>query len=384
MHILILASLYPSTIRPTTGIFVADQVNILRNAGHQVGVFIAPRLYETLHYIRQHKALPPTLQKVNDSESTYRLHSMWVPRFFPLISAQIYKRAAQKAFKSYCKQHGIPDIIHAHNTFYGGYMAVQIATDKKIPIVLTEHSTNYLRGRIFLPGQHKIVRQTLNQINAPLAVGQVLADYLNDHYHPQNPVTTIPNVVDTDYFIPGTKDNIFTFGAVGQLTKRKRFDLLISAFTEAFRDKPVRLIIGGGGAEFENLQNLIITHRMEQKIESLGHLSREQVRNLFQRTHVVVSSSQIETFGVTLIEAMSCGNPVIATRSGGPEQFINSKNGTLIPVNDKQALIDAMQEMLADYNDFDQHGIRQNCIAEFGSQAIASKLEALYESLLSR
>lgn len=384
MHILILASLYPSNLRPTTGIFVEDQVNNLSKAGHQVGVFIAPRLYETLHFIRQTRKLPPLLEQTKHSASVYRLHSLWVPRIFPLISALIYRQAGLEAFKAYCENHGKPDVIHAHNIFYGGYMAVQIGNKYDIPMVLTEHSTNYLRGRIFLPGQHIIAKRTLKHITQPMAVGQRLADHLNLHYQPPQSVITTANVVDTDYFVPEDKDHIFTFAAVGQLTRRKRFDLLITAFAKKFRDQDVKLIIGGGGSEFENLHKLISDLNMTDQITLLGHLSRPQVRDLFQRSHVVVSSSNIETFGVTLIEAMSCGNPIIATRSGGPEQFLNSQNGILIPVDDEQALMNALQEIKSNYEEFDRDVIRTYCIAHFGEQAILSKLEYIYNNLLQQ
>lgn len=381
MHILILPSFYPSRLRPTTGIFFIDQVTVLRRAGHQVSVLTAPRLYETLDYIRQNRRLPSSMVNHPDDSEIYRLHSMWVPRIFPLISALIYGRVAKSAFQQYCQSHGMPDVIHAHNIFYGGYMAVQIARQHNIPVVLTEHSSNHLRGRIFLPGQHLIARYTLQHTNKPLAVGKPLANILNQKYHPKNKVETIDNVVDTEYFVPKTRDELFTFVAVGQLKKIKRFDLLISAFAQAFRDKPVKLIIGGSGGETNNLQKLVTSLNIQSQIELLGQLSREQVRDLFQRASVVVSSSTIETFGITLIEAMSCGIPVIATRSGGPEQFITDEIGILIPVDNQQALVDAMQTMVASYESYNQNRIREICMQNFSQQAITEQLDHIYQQL---
>ena len=382
MHILILPSFYPSQIRPTTGIFFVDQINALRGIGHQVGVLIAPRLYETLDYMRQNHRLPPALTRHPEDSSTYRLHSIWIPRIFPLINAFIHKHAIKSAFQYYCHSQGTPDIIHAHNIFYGGYMAVQIAEQYNIPVVLTEHSTNHLRGRIFLPGQHLVARRTLQQVERPLAVGQKLADVLNQKYHPKTAVETIANVVDTDYFVPTSNKGVFTFVAVGQLTKRKRFDLLISAFAQLFHGQSVKLIIGGHGSEDRRLRDLIASLNMQSQVELAGQLSRSQVRELLQQASVVVSSSTIETFGVTLIEAMSCGKPIIATRSGGPEQFITDEVGMLIPVDDQQALADAMQAMFTSYDTFDQHRIREICIQQFSQQAIAQKLEHIYQQVL--
>lgn len=378
MHILLIPSFYPSEIRPTTGIFFIDQLNAMRSIGHQVGVLVAPRLYETLDYIRTNRKLAPLMQKQHGGYDLYRLHSLWVPRFFPLISAMIYERTAKIAFDRYCQEHGIPDVIHAHNIFYGGYMAVRIAKKHSIHTILTEHSTNFLRGRIFLPGQHMIAKYTLQHVNQSFAVGKRLADTLNTKYKPNNLVEVIANIVDTDYFVPGKHESIFTFATVGQLTKRKRFDLLINAFTQAFRNQPINLYIGGNGKEYNNLESLINSLGMQSQITLLGHLSRPQVRDLFQQAHVVVSSSNIETFGVTLIEAMSCGNPVIATRSGGPEQFVTPENGILTPVDDQEGLADALIKIYQTYDSYDKEKIRQMCIENFGQYAIAKQLETIY------
>ena len=84
---------------------------------------------------------------------------------------------------------------------------------------------------------------------------------------------------------------------------------------------------------------------MSTQVEFPGLLNREEVRNIIQESHVVVSSSIIETFGVTLIEGMSCGKPVIATRSGGPEEFVTPEVGILIPTDDITALANAMKSM---------------------------------------
>ena len=381
MHILLLPSFYPSEIRPTTGIFFIDQVEALRSLGHDVGVLIAPRLYETASYIKNNRKLPPLMEAIPSEDKIYRLHSLWVPRVFPLISGKIYEHAALPAYQKYVAIHGQPDIIHAHNIFYGGHMAVKIAERYRVPTVLTEHSTNHLRGRIFLPGQHIIAKATLQNINQSLAVGQVLADKLNQMYSPATRVKTIANVVDTNYFVPKTKNEEFTFAAVGQLNKRKRFDLLVEAFAQAFRDQPVKLIIGGNGSEYTHLESLIQSLNLNSQVTLAGHLSREQVRDLFQQVHVVVSSSDIETFGVTLIEAMSCGNPIIATKSGGPEQFVTEDNGILIPINNKQALSQALQDMYTNYTSYNSQLIRDFCIQNFSQNAIGIQLEDIYRQL---
>lgn len=384
MHILVFPSFYPSPVRPQTGIFFKEQVAALRKAGHRVGVLVAPRLWETLGHIRDERELPNLTSATHQGDNVYRMHWGWFPRVFPLICAALHGDAGFRAFDRYRRENGMPDLIHAHNTFYSGYMAVRIGRKYCLPVVLTEHSSNYLRGRIFLPGQHIVVKHTHQHIDAALAVGSRLADYLNDRYAPPTPFASIGNIVDTDFFQPAVAPvRTFTVAAVGQLKPIKRFDLLIKAFAQAFKGDNARLVIGGRGNLQDQLAQIADAQGVQAQVELPGLLSREAVRDLFQQAHVVVSSSDVETFGITLIEAMSCGKPVIATRSGGPQDFVTPDVGMLVATNDVDALASALQEMYDHYNRYDAGYIREYCLKHYGETSIVQQLEATYQRVLT-
>lgn len=311
------------------------------------------------------------------------MHWGWFPRIFPLICAVLHSGAGFRAFERYIKEQGIPDIIHAHNTFYSGYMAVKIAERYDVPVVLTEHSSNFLRGRIFLPGQHIVVNYTLKRVDMAFAVGRRLSDYINERYDPPKRLGVVSNIVDTDFFQPVPPNGEqFTFAAVGQMKPIKRYDLLVSAFAQAFKGQPVRLVIGGRGTEREKMIALSTLLGVRDQVELPGMLSREEVRDLFQRAHVVVSSSDVETFGITLIEGMSCGKPVIATKSGGPEDYVTPEVGMLSPTDNVDAFASAMQHMRDTYEQYDPKFIRDYCVENFSEATVMQKLETVYESLL--
>ena len=384
MHILILASFYPSVIRPHTGIFIREQAEALKRAGQIVGVIVPPRIRETLHTWRQSPRLPPTTLEHHDDIPVYRIHYGWFPRVFPRVCAWLTTRYGLPAFQHYLSQHGRPDVIHAHNTFYGGYLAVQIQEQYQIPALLTEHSSNYLRGRIFLPGQHAIAKYSLHQMRRVFAVGHALADKLNTTYKPERAVGVMDNIVNTDFFVPApVNTKKFAFAAFGGLERNKQFGNLIRAFARNFANNPdVRLSIGGPGGLYKQLTRLTRELGVAQQVRLLGRLSREEVRDLFQSSQVIVSSSSIETFGVTLIEGMACGKPVIATRSGGPDGFVNQENGLLIPVGSVDALAEAMQTLVQDYNRYDPAAIRDYCITRFSEAAIVRQLIEAYQALM--
>jgi L-malate glycosyltransferase len=385
MHILVIPSFYPSAIRPLTGSFFEDQVFALRRAGHTVRVLVAPRLWETLAYIRHYRTLPPLIE-FNDDQSLWRTHALWVPRFFPLLSASIYGRAAVRAYARYEQQHGRPDIIHAHNVFYGGYMAARVSAETGVPAVLTEHSSSFLRGRIFLSGQHHIVQQTFSCMRRVTTVSGALAATLGRYEVSRDQIVVIGNLVDTDHFSreeDRSRSDRFVFATVGHMTRVKRFDLLLQAFALAARDLDLFLEFGGGGREFERIARKVGELGIAEKVVLHGPLNRAQVRDLFQRSSAVVSSSAVETFGVTLIEAMACGKPVIATRSGGPEDFVTPDTGILVPVGDVAAMARAMLDMVRSYARYDPEVIRAYVEARYGEAAYVRRLETIYVAAIT-
>ena len=94
-------------------------------------------------------------------------------------------------------------------------------------------------------------------------------------------------------------------------------------------------------------------------------------------------ASRSETFGVAYIEAMAAGLPVIATRCGGPEDFVTEENGILISVDDVQALTDAMEYMILHRNEYDSTKISENTRRQFAPETIAAQLTEIYKEVLS-
>ena len=155
-------------------------------------------------------------------------------------------------------------------------------------------------------------------------------------YAPDVSIGVLGNILDTDFFSPdpAALASDFTVGIVGTLEPRKRQALLIEAFAAQFKGQRAFLRIGGAGAILPKLEQQAAALGIEAQVQFLGRLSREQVRDEARRCHVLVSCSRVELFAVTLIEAMACGTPVIATRSGGPQGFVRPEDGLLIPTDD--------------------------------------------------
>jgi len=107
------------------------------------------------------------------------------------------------------------------------------------------------------------------------------------------------------------------------------------------------------------------------------------VADIIRDHDALVLSSQVETFGVVLIEAMSAGLPVIATKCGGPESIVLPETGMLVESNDKNKLFNAMRIMIENYDNYDSKIIRQIAINTYGDKAYGKNIKNAIASVLS-
>ena len=90
----------------------------------------------------------------------------------------------------------------------------------------------------------------------------------------------------------------------------------------------------------------------------------------------------METFGVVFIEAMVQGKPVIGTKTGGPDTFINNRVGLTVDIDDIDQLAESIDYMYQNYNDFDNEYIKDYCINNFSEDIVVDKIKAIYSEVI--
>ncbi|MHB8962254.1 MAG: glycosyltransferase, partial [Saccharofermentanales bacterium] len=177
---------------------------------------------------------------------------------------------------------------------------------------------------------------------------------------------------------------IFRFVSVGNLIPSKRMDLLIGSFAKVFKGNPgVSLTIYGGGPEREKLENTVYELGVSDQVKLMGQRPREEISSYLKSCDCFALASQSETFGVVYIEALACGVPVIAARSGGPESFINSSNGILVPVNDLDRFASALEVMYQNSGSYDHQRISEETLAQFSPEHVAVRLTEVYTRIVN-
>lgn len=386
MHVLFIPSWYSTPANPIRGSFFRDQALALRKAGHQVGMLVPPSRLRTWHGLDQMRRNWRRASHDLDIEQDSGLVIYRIPRWGWTGSLLRSQRDALglAAFDRYCQEQGQPDIVHGHSLLYGGYLAAVIKAQRGIPAVVTEHSSVYIRGPVW-PDQRPALRLTLTNVDRVFAVSAPLAEALRAYTN--RPVQILPNAIDTAFFTPAADappPSPISLAWIGRLDSNKAPDLTLRAFAAAFPAGTARLIMVGDGPARPSLEELCHALGITGQVTFTGQLPREQVRATLQACHATVSSSRVETFGITLIEAMACGKPVIATRSGGPEVFVNETTGLLVPTGDVDALAAAMRQMAATYDRYDPAAIRAHCVDNFSNAALVRRLEAVYAEVIAQ
>ncbi|MEU8686468.1 glycosyltransferase family 4 protein [Streptomyces sp. NPDC048611] len=161
-------------------------------------------------------------------------------------------------------------------------------------------------------------------------------------------VLAVPNIVPAPDG-PQSEGTSKVIAAAGRLVRGKRFDLLIEAFSAVAAKHPDwRLRIHGGGGERAQLQSLIDGLGLGGNAELTG--PRSPIEAEFAKASIVASASDAESFGMTLVEAMRCGVPVVSTDCPlGPAEIISDgTDGLLVPRGDGRALAGALLTLIED------------------------------------
>ncbi|MFF2650105.1 glycosyltransferase family 4 protein [Streptomyces sp. NPDC058045] len=203
-------------------------------------------------------------------------------------------------------------------------------------------------------------------------------------------VQAVPNSVPEPRVAPADGE-AKVIAAAGRLVRAKRFDLLIESFTEVAAEHPDwRLRIYGAGTDKERLQCLMDEHGLAGRAHLMGVASPIEAE--FAQASLVVSASEAESFGMTLVEAMRCGVPVVSADCPlGPAEIIrDGVDGRLVPVGDRAALTAVLLDLIADdaarrrmgeaartaARRYDPELVAQNCEALFADLAATRRTRA--------
>ena len=193
---------------------------------------------------------------------------------------------------------------------------------------------------------------------------------------PKTEIQMVPNGVATDIFTPIEKNNeTVKIFFIGRLTKQKGGDLLLQALS-CISSQNWELEIIGDGPENETLNRLAENLGIKSKIKFTGWVNREDIIAKYQNADILVLPSSDEGMSNVILEGIACGLPVIATDISGTNELVKTgENGILIPVNNIDALKEALDNLLNNQDLRTEMGKKSRQIAlEYDWKTITARL----------
>lgn len=380
-HLLFIPSWYPTASAPVSGVFFRDQARLLQQGGYRVGVvFAETRPWRQFGWRAFGSGLGATT--LLDEEGVTTARSALLNVVSRRWRARRWVAETIRLAEVYASSHGYPDVLHAQSTLWAGTAALLLARRWRKPLVITEHSTAFLRGLV-TPWERRWIREACALPTRTLAVGPALADALAAVAGGALPAV-IPNVVEAEFFEAPTVDPTRTVDilCVALLEPKKGIDILLEAVAELHRHTPgLRVRVIGGGPALPSLLARRASLGLDHVVAFTGSCGRGEVRAAMRTARLFVLPSRVETFGLVLAEAMASGLPVVATRCGGPEAFVRPPFGWLVPPEDGSQLASAIGEALAASKRVGGAGPRAYALAEFGPDVFRARMEQVYAEL---
>ena len=305
------------------------------------------------------------------------------------------------------------EVIHAH-FFMSALVAAEIKQRLGIPYTVTFHALGYIRqihqgsNDRFPPERIAIEKEVALQADQVIAECPQDRDDLINHYGvPADKITIIPCGFSEDEFHPVKKKEARKILALqqdesvllqlGRMVPRKGVDNVVKAMGKLRENgKKVRLLIVGGESdepdprknpELARLHGIAETHHVLDAIHFAGRKGRDLLKYYYSAADIFITTPWYEPFGITPLEAMACGTPVIGANVGGIKySVVDGETGALVSPENPDELADKVSKLLADENELKRLG--QNAIRRvnqhFTWKSVADKVNMLYEEILQR
>ena len=381
MHILEI----PSFFTPYGGEFCLDQAKALKTQGHEVRILSNVQLGVTIG-LKGFLSLPFRRYEHQRDDITV---CQSFQRGIPLTVRWNVRRWVQivcDMFDDYTNKYGRPDILHAHCSKWGGYAAMLISRKYQIPYVITEHLSQLVFEKEFGPApsrawQIPLLREAYENAHLVIPVSEELVDNISSYFGKDYRWRPVSNTIDVDYFHYQPRRPLngrpFRFCCLANFWPLKGYDVLLPAFRQLREARlDVELHIAGRGTDSDACKVML-----SEGVISHGLISRDAVRTLLYQSDTLVLASRSEVQPLSLLEAMSTGIPVVATECV-PQSLRIEGGCTIVPVDDVQALSDAMRRVM-EQKDFDRVAVSEAVRQLASREVIGRQLTTLFNELLA-
>ncbi len=358
-----------------SGVVATELGKALAKRGHKV------------HFISY--ALPMRLSAFQENILFHEVEMSSYPLFdFPLYTLALSSKMVEVA------RYEKLDLLHCHYAIphaASAYLAKQVLNGEGPKLITTLHGTDITLVGLepsFLP----IVKFSIEQSDGVTAVSRFLREKTLSNYNISKDIEVIPNFVDTKVYdrvnaealrarcsIPG--DAVLTH--TSNFRPVKRVQDVIRVFHEVNKKVSSTLLLIGDGPDRSQCELLVRELGLQDKVHFLG--KQIDLVELLSASDLFLMPSQSESFGLSALEAMSCGVPVISSSVGGlPELQVHSETGYIAEFGDIGRMAKYCVDLLTNRSKLALFSKAARARAkQYDSDAIVTQYESYYARILS-
>lgn len=359
----------------------------------ELGKALAKRGHE-IHFITY--AMPSRLSSFMDNIYYHEVEMNNYPLFeFPLYSIALASKMVEVT-----RFHEL-DLLHAHYAIphaTSAFLAREILKSEthnamSIRFVTTLHGTDITLTGLepsFLP----TMKFSIEKADGVTAVSKFLADKTNVQYQIEKHIEVIPNFVDTERFKRQDDEKSLCFKKnfapanekilihISNFRALKRVQDVIKILYEVRKKVEAKLLLVGDGPDRSDCERLVRELELSDHVRFMG--KQDALVELLSVSDIFIIPSQSESFGLSALEAMSCGVPVISSSVGGlPELNLHRETGFIAEIGDVERMAKYATDLLSDPKRYELMSKNARKRAEeFSEDRIVPRYEEFYAKTL--
>jgi L-malate glycosyltransferase len=305
---------------------------------------------------------------------------------YPLFQYPPYTLALASRMTEVAERHRL-DLLHVHYAIphsIAALLAQQMTTGRRLPFITTLHGTDITlvgTDRSYFP----ITKFSIERSDGITTISEYMRRRTVDVFGVRNPIQVIHNFVNCELYRPAEEaraDGRKRILHISNFRPVKRVLDCISAFAKVRKEVDAELVMAGDGPERGPVEQLARELGVDRDVRFLG--KQDHMERLIPRMHALHLPSEMEAFGLAALEAMACGVPPVATRTGGvPDLITHGVDGFTEPVGDTDAQAERLIQLLIDpklHAEMAAHA-RKTAQTRFSTDLIIPQYEAYYEQV---
>lgn len=297
---------------------------------------------------------------------------------------------AMKGLKLIEERFGRHDFVHVEVIPPAGLIAFAERLFDMKRYIVTEHWAGYLQeAGTFdrFPGFVKTMFRTIGGSARAITVVSRKLESEMTRCSIRNDYFIVPNTIDVEIFNPRGKrlaTDVKEFVHVSALDHRlKNVEGIINAAAIVRKKRSDFILkIAGNGRYRRSLESHAASlGLLNNGVVFTGALRPAEVAALMRDSAFLVLNSDFETFGAVAAEALACGTPVISTKCGGVEDFLNESNSILVPPRNDESLADAIERMFSEFKSYDPAAMCKGASERFSVEAVGKSFSRIYETV---